>query len=76
MGNKKPDVLATVEKQLWTTLLNIASGVSVLDGLQTFLEQYKKIEAEVEPKLLNIDWFARGKSVSWFSLHPSDIHSC
>lgn len=64
MGNKKPEVLATVERQLWTTLLNIASGVSVIDGLHTFLEQYKKIEAEVDPKLLNVDWFARGKSIS------------
>lgn len=63
MGNNKPEVITRVEKHLWTTLLNIASGVPVIDGLQLFLEQFKNIEAEVDPKNLCLDWFGKGKSI-------------
>jgi hypothetical protein len=68
MGNNKPVLLTRVESQLWSTFLNIASGVPALEGLKTFSEQFKKIEAE-DSKNLNLDWFAQGKS-SIFSYCP------
>ena len=68
MGNHKPPALTRVEHYLRHTLLNIAAGVPALEALQTFLEQFKEVKAQ-NSKILNLDWFARGKYKFLCSLH-------
>ena len=50
-----------MEKALWSSLVSIASGLSILEGLNKFLDSYHDIRDSYTQMSLSLDWFSRGK---------------
>jgi hypothetical protein len=57
LGNERPEFLALTEKALWTSILRMASGCSVMAELQDFLTRYSMLSKSYQGTLREPDWF-------------------
>jgi hypothetical protein len=62
LGNNKPKALSSIERELWASLLAIASGVPITEGLQTFLDFYDSLRRESRVEDLVLGWFGQGNN--------------
>jgi hypothetical protein len=61
LGNDKPEFLARTEKLLWSSLLRMAAGSSVIVELQGFLATYKTSSASFLGTQRQPGWFKTGE---------------
>jgi hypothetical protein len=57
LGNERPEFLALTEKALWTSILRMASGCSVMEELQGFLSQFSMLSRSYQGTLREEGWF-------------------
>jgi hypothetical protein len=57
LGNERPEFLALTEKALWTSIVRMATGSSVIAELQGFLNNFSTLSRSYEGSLREIDWF-------------------
>lgn len=57
LGNQRPEFLALTEKALWTSILRMASGSSVMAELQVFLTRFSTLSKSYQGTLREPDWF-------------------
>ncbi|MDT7543829.1 MAG: hypothetical protein QOE33_3758 [Acidobacteriota bacterium] len=70
LGNERPEFLVRVERNLWKTLLRIASGAPVLPELHLFLGAYSNLSGMYSDEDRHTDWFSR---CEWLVIHGRKI---
>jgi hypothetical protein len=70
LGNERPEFLVRVERNLWKTLLRIASGAAVLPELHLFLGAYSNLSGMYSDEDRHTDWFTR---CEWLVIHGRKI---
>jgi hypothetical protein len=57
LGNEKPEFLALTENALWSSILRMASGCSVMAELQGFLSTFSMLSKSHQEGRREPEWF-------------------